>query len=210
VTGSAADWSALQGAGTRLGELYDTLAGHGRTIPAGCGPDVGIAGLTLGGGLGIPGRRHGLTCDHLLAAQVVLADGRLVDCDDHHEQELLWALRGAGGGHFGVATSLVFTTVPTGRPSGTWPSTAPARTGRWAIRTVKHTVVIDSDTPPADRDAARRWLARSWDLAHPWATGGVYPNFPDPDLRDPARAYHGTNLDRLRRVKGRYDPAGFL
>jgi FAD/FMN-containing dehydrogenase len=62
------------GAGVRLGELYDALANHGLTIPAGCGPSVGIAGLTLGGGLGILGRKHGLTCDHLLRAQVVLAD----------------------------------------------------------------------------------------------------------------------------------------
>jgi FAD/FMN-containing dehydrogenase len=52
---------ATVGAGARLGDLYDELAGHGVTIPAGCGPTVGIAGLTLGGGLGILGRRHGLT-----------------------------------------------------------------------------------------------------------------------------------------------------
>src|SRR6266508_3328614 len=71
------------GAGARLGEVYDALAAHELTIPAGCGPTVGIAGLTLGGGLGILGRTHGLTCDHLLAARVVLADGRVVDCDDH-------------------------------------------------------------------------------------------------------------------------------
>src|SRR4029453_11505989 len=57
---------ATVGAGVRLGSLYDALAEQGLTIPAGCGPSVGIAGLTLGGGLGILGRKHGLTCDHLL------------------------------------------------------------------------------------------------------------------------------------------------
>src|SRR5215216_1924868 len=103
---------ATVGAGVRLGQLYDALAEHGLTIPAGCGPSVGIAGLTLGGGLGILGRKHGLTCDHLLRAQVVLADGRVVECDEHHDGELFWALRGAGGGHFGVVTSLVFRTLP--------------------------------------------------------------------------------------------------
>jgi FAD/FMN-containing dehydrogenase len=51
------------GAGARLGEVYDELAAHGLTIPAGCGATVGIAGLTLGGGLGILGRMHGLTSD---------------------------------------------------------------------------------------------------------------------------------------------------
>ncbi len=103
---------ATVGAGARLGEVYDSLGEHDLTIPAGCGPSVGIAGLTLGGGLGILGRKYGLTCDHLLAAQVVLADGRVVECDDHHDRELFWALRGAGGGSFGVVTSLTFSTVP--------------------------------------------------------------------------------------------------
>ena len=99
---------ATIGAGALLGGVYDALDAHGVTIPAGCGPDVGIAGLTLGGGLGILGRMHGLLSDSLLAAEVVLADGRVVDADG----DLLWALRGAGGGRFGVVTSLEFATVP--------------------------------------------------------------------------------------------------
>jgi FAD/FMN-containing dehydrogenase len=103
---------ATVGAGTRLADLYDALDGHGVTIPAGCGPTVGIAGLTLGGGVGVLGRKHGLTCDRLVAAQVVLADGRIVDCDEQHDGDLFWALRGAGGGQFGAVTSLAFSTVP--------------------------------------------------------------------------------------------------
>src|SRR3712207_8305349 len=67
---------ATVGAGARLGEVYDALDGHGLTIPAGCGPDVGISGLALGGGLGILGRKHGLTSDHLIGAQVALEIGR--------------------------------------------------------------------------------------------------------------------------------------
>jgi FAD/FMN-containing dehydrogenase len=115
---------AVVGAGTRLGGLYDSLSRHGRTIPAGCGPTVGIAGLTLGGGLGILGRKYGLTADHLVGAQVVLPDGRVLDCDDHHDRELFWALRGAGHGQFGVVTSLTFRTVPTPACTAfhlTWP-----------------------------------------------------------------------------------------
>jgi FAD/FMN-containing dehydrogenase len=68
---------ATVGAGARLDDVYDALDSHGLTIPAGCGPSVGIADLTLGGGLGILGRKHGLTSDNLIRAQVVLADGRL-------------------------------------------------------------------------------------------------------------------------------------
>ena len=360
---------ATVGAGVRLGDLYDALAEHALTIPAGCGPSVGIAGLTLGGGLGILGRKHGLTCDHLLRAQVVLADGRIVDCDEHHDGELFWALRGAGGGHFGVVTSLVFRTLRAPVVTVfrlTWPPAAAAavvqawqawapegpdeldatlrltatgdgesppgvevvaslldgeadatgllgqlvgRVGADPVATsrrhlphraakqyleglgsvedrersgprrppqpshlytkseffrrplpgetvtglvehltrgltpgrsrevdflpwggaynrvpadatafahrgerflVQHLVQVDADAAPAERSAARDWLARSWALVHPWGSGRVYPNFPDPDLQDWAHAYHGTNYDRLRRVKAAYDPGGFF
>ena len=124
---------ATVGAGARLGEVYDALDEHGLTIPAGCGPSVGISGLTLGGGLGILGRKYGLTSDHLLAAQVVLADGRVVECDEHHEGDLFWALRGAGGGNFGVVTSLTFDTIPA--PAATafhllWPHARASDRGR--------------------------------------------------------------------------------
>jgi FAD/FMN-containing dehydrogenase len=103
---------ATIGAGARLGDVYRSLNEHGLTIPAGSCPSVGIAGLTLGGGLGIRGRKFGVTSDSLLGAQIVLADGRIVDCDDEHLGELFWALRGAGSGNFGVVTSLVFRTIP--------------------------------------------------------------------------------------------------
>jgi FAD/FMN-containing dehydrogenase len=108
----AADGIATIGAGARLERVYAALHAHGRTLPAGCGPTVGIAGLTLGGGIGLLGREHGLTCDRLVGARVVLADGSVVDCDAGREPELFWALRGAGGGQFGVVTSLRFDTVP--------------------------------------------------------------------------------------------------
>jgi FAD/FMN-containing dehydrogenase len=365
---AVAEEAATVGAGVRLGVLYDALAEHGLTIPAGCGPSVGIAGLTLGGGLGILGRKYGLTCDHLLRAQVVLADGRVVECDEHHDGELFWALRGAGGGHFGVVTSLVFRTLPApattvfhlvwrpaaaaavvqawqayapdapdeldatrrltaagdrGRPPGVevvgsvldgeadaaellgelvdrvgadpvaasrrhlphraakryleglgsvedrrerssperppqpghlyskseffrrslsgetvatlvehltqglargqsrevdflpWGGAynrVPAHATAFAHRSerflVQHLVQVGAGAAPAERAAARDWLARSWTLVHPWGSGGVYPNFPDPDLQDWAHAYHGTNYDRLRRIKAPYDPDG--
>jgi FAD/FMN-containing dehydrogenase len=75
---------------------------------------------------------------------------------------------------------------------------------------VQHLVTVSPDAAPTERDPARGWLARSWALVHPWGSGGVYPNFPDPDLQDWARAYHGTNYDRLRRVKAAYEPGGFF
>jgi hypothetical protein len=71
-----------------------------------------------------------------------------------------------------------------------------------------HAAVVDPDALSAEREAARSWLGRSWATAHPWGSGGVYPNFPD--LEGWPRAYHGENLERLVRVKGRYDPEGFF
>nr|BFF24695.1 hypothetical protein GCM10025732_26600 [Glycomyces mayteni] len=111
-TVAVADGTAKIGAGARLAHVYTALHARGRTLPAGCGATVGIAGLTLGGGIGLLGRVHGLTSDRLAGARVVLADGRIADCDADREPDLFWALRGAGGGQFGVVVSLVFDTVP--------------------------------------------------------------------------------------------------
>jgi FAD/FMN-containing dehydrogenase len=362
---SVSDGVATIGAGALLGEVYDSLNEHDLTLPAGSCPSVGIAGLTLGGGLGILGRRYGLTSDHLLGAQVVLADGRIVDCDDDHDHELFWALRGAGAGNFGVVTSLVFRTRaassatnfhlawPYSRAAGVvdawqaWAPTAPgelhasllvtagraveapptldlfgsmlgsehdaaelldqlaARAGAdpttdfrkhmsrqettrfWAapgaadradqderqqsaeheypflkseffrhplpraaitallanlaeertpgqcreldftpwggaynrirddatafvhrreLFSLKHTAIVDCDSSESAKEAARRWLTKSWRTVRPWGSGRVFPNFPDPGLKEWANAYYGTNYERLLRVKATYDP----
>ena len=334
------DGVATIGAGARLGEVYDALDAHGLTIAGGCGPTVGIAGLTLGGGLGILGRTYGLTCDQLLGAEVVLADGRVLEVSDG---DLLWALRGAGGGRFGVVTRLELRTVRA--PATTtlhlrWPfEEAEAAIAAWPDFTagapdalaasllvtsevhlfgamlgteaqtreltadfvarvgaepaserlahmgyraakrhlaehgpgeegdervhlskseffrgplgadaiaalvdhardpratldlspwggaynrvapdatafphraerflLKHEVAVG----PGQAGAAREWLARSWQIAHPFGTGGAYVNFPDTDLDEWDVAYHGPNRERLMRVKAEYDPDGLL
>jgi hypothetical protein len=107
-----ADGLATVGPGFRLGDLYAALARHDVTIPAGCGATVGIGGQALGGGLGLLGRSRGLTSDHVVAAQVVLADGRVVECDEQRHEDLFWALRGAGAYGLGVVTRLTLRTVP--------------------------------------------------------------------------------------------------
>lgn len=324
---------AVIGAGARLGDVYDALGS--RAIPAGTCPTVGIAGLTLGGGLGVLGRRHGLTSDSLVAAEIVLADGRVVACDGEQHADLFWALRGGGAGTLGVVTSFTFRTVPA--PHGTnfhlswpfesaatvieawqsWAPTAPdevyaslkitAGDGPPSVdlyaflqgdgeltldappprRTWAETMpfpetrafwaalptVDEPEGEPADQvhfisrseyfrqplppeaisallacftqvrvpreldfmpwggafnrlpidatafphrselfqlkhsaTAPTDWVTESWTTVHPWASGGVFPNFPDPDLDDPLTAYYGPNLPRLQEVKARYDP----
>ena len=71
---------------------------------------------------------------------------------------------------------------------------------------LKHQVVVAAAQAKALTPAARGWLTRSWALAHLGDAGGAYPNFPDAELGAWDRAYHGANLDRLLRVKARYDP----
>lgn len=337
------DGRATIGAGARLARVYDALHRAGRTIPAGCGRTVGIAGLTLGGGLGLLGRAYGLTCDALRGARVVLADGRVVDCDAGREPDLFWALRGAGGGQFGVVTSLEFATVAEPRATRfelRWPASAGiagivAAWQDWAPDapddiTANLSVAAEPGRPPratvfgaalrdpgpalalldalADRAGARPetrhdvlpwrdvkasfagpapdgvirtssrseffarplpapaiaalldgltagapagrrelaftalggayrrmpadatafahrgerfllehvgpdgdpWPARSRALAHPFGSGRVYPNFPEPGLADWATAYHGDHAEHLRAVKRRYDPGRLL
>lgn len=106
------DGTAVIGAGARLGDVYAALGAAGRCLPAGNCPSVGIAGLTLGGGIGWVDRTYGLTCDWLRAARVVTADSRVLTASADREPDLFWALRGGGGGNFGVVTSFEFATAP--------------------------------------------------------------------------------------------------
>ena len=108
----AASGGAASGAGAHLLGVYTALANRGRMIPGGTCPTVGIAGLTQGGGIGLSGRKFGLTCDHLVEATVVLADGTALVVNAQHHPDLYWALRGGGGGNFGIVTRFVFRTNP--------------------------------------------------------------------------------------------------
>ncbi len=90
-------------AGLTAGEFTTAAAEHERAVGFGDTGSVGLGGLTLGGGVGYLVRKHGLTIDSLLAADVVTADGQLLRVDAEHHSDLFWAIRG-GGGNFGVAT----------------------------------------------------------------------------------------------------------
>jgi hypothetical protein len=353
------DGLATVGPGFRLGDLYAALAQHEVAIPGGCGATVGIGGQALGGGLGLLGRSRGLTSDQVVAAQVVVADGRVVECDEQRHEDLFWALRGAGSCGLGVVTRLTLRTVPEptatsfhlewpyerasvliaawqewsptgpdelaasllvtvggeagadpvvhlfgsmigseietaalldefvsvagadpasserahmrygwlknhlaergpgdqededGRPymkseffrkplpagavqalvelfvrgrrpgearkldfmpwGGAYnrvPTDATAFPHREELFLLEHSVVVPAGVDAAATESARAWLSDSWELVHPSGSGGVYANFPDTDLPDEHRAYWGGNLERVRRVKEKYDPAG--
>jgi FAD/FMN-containing dehydrogenase len=103
--------AAWAGAGLTAGEYSRALAEHGLATGLGDTGSVGIAGITLGGGIGYLVRKYGLTVDDLLAAEVVTADGKQLHVDAEHHADLFWALRG-GGGNFGVVTRFKFRLHP--------------------------------------------------------------------------------------------------
>ncbi|ADP79573.1 FAD-binding oxidoreductase [Pseudofrankia inefficax] len=98
------------GAGCRWGDVDQALAGHGLAVPAGVVSHTGVAGLTLGGGLGYLSRMFGATVDHVEQIEVVVADGRILTVTEQDHPELFWALRGAGH-NFGIVTRFVFRTI---------------------------------------------------------------------------------------------------
>jgi FAD/FMN-containing dehydrogenase len=99
-------------AAAQLDSVQTSLAAKGLSIPSGSCPTVGIAGLTLGGGLGADARRSGLTCDALASAVIVLPNGEAITASGDDHADVFWALRGGGGGSVGVVTSFTFRTFP--------------------------------------------------------------------------------------------------
>lgn len=97
--------------GVLWAELNDAAAKHGLAVTGGAISTTGIAGYTLGGGLGWLMAKHGLAADNLLAAELVTADGEVLEVDANSHPDLFWALRG-GGGNFGVATSFTYRLHP--------------------------------------------------------------------------------------------------
>jgi FAD/FMN-containing dehydrogenase len=103
----AANRTAWAGSGLTAGEYSTAAAEHGLATGFGDTGSVGLGGLTTGGGVGYLGRKHGLTIDNLLAAEIVTADGRVLTVDADTNPDLFWAIRG-GGGNFGVVTKFKF------------------------------------------------------------------------------------------------------
>jgi FAD/FMN-containing dehydrogenase len=127
--------TAVVGAGTLLVDLYNQLSQAGVLVPGGSCPTVGISGLALGGGVGVVGRKYGLTCDAMQSVRIVTADGRILACDESDNADLYWACRGGGGGNFGIVTSFTFRAAPIPELALftlDWPSSAAADVlGAW-------------------------------------------------------------------------------
>ncbi len=111
VTVDPAARTARAGGGTTWGSFNEATGAHGLATTGGIISTTGVGGLTLGGGIGYLARGHGLSCDNLLSARVVTADGAVVTASESEHPDLFWALRG-GGGNFGVVTEFTFRLHP--------------------------------------------------------------------------------------------------
>ena len=183
-------------------------------MPGGSCPTVGIAGLTLGGGVGVVSRAYGLTSDNVQSLQVVTADGQVRTCNSSTNADLFWACRGGGGGNFGVATSFTFTTHPAGEIilfflSWPWSQAAPGATAfvhRNALFQAQYTTTWPVGSAPAAVSRQHAWQQSYWQSMRPYASGQAYQNYIDPALTNWRQAYYGANYTRLTQVKATYDP----
>lgn len=142
--------SVRVGAGVLLGTLVERLGPSGLMVPVGECMPVGLSGLALGGGFGLLSRSLGLTCDNILEARVVTADGGVLVASERENPDLFWALRGAGGGNFGVVTSLTLRLHPL-------PETMAFATIVWplaqAAEVLKTALVYFAEEAPDELDA---------------------------------------------------------
>jgi FAD/FMN-containing dehydrogenase len=111
---SSKDTTATVGAGIDMLELSEHLCYSGRIVPLATGPSVSLGGFVQGGGFGFASRLQGLACDNLIEAEIVTAEGEILRISEKQYDDLFWAIRGGGGGNFGVLTECVFNTHPAG------------------------------------------------------------------------------------------------
>lgn len=128
--------------GAILGDIDHETQAFGLAVPLGLVTATGVAGLTLHGGMGWLTRKHGLSLDNLIAADVVTADGHLVRTSDAEHPDLFWALRG-GGGNFGVVTTFEFQAYPVGPEVWFLTTIYPIAQGREVLKSL-HNYMIDA------------------------------------------------------------------
>lgn len=205
---------ATVGAGLNQLEAVTTLAKQNFAVTTGTEGSVGLSGATLGGGFGFLTRWLGMACDSLVGAEVVVPSGaecaKVVKASLRHNSDLLWALRGAGNGNFGIVTSLTYKVAPLksvtylqatwdgiGDLQGvfdTWQNTAPVSDNRLGtqLEIHKNQILLFAVLAEGSPDEAKQLLAPILSVGNPKVTvqvgnwGDVYAGFQVPTAAEPA------------------------
>jgi len=205
---------ATVGAGLTQLEAVTMLGKKGLAAPTGTEGSVGLAGATLGGGFGLLTRYLGMACDKLIAAEVVVASGadgaKTIKVDTKNNTDLLWALRGAGNGNFGIVTSLTYKVAPIKgvayvkgtwkdlndlhRVFDTWQRTAPFADSRITsqLEIHKSQILLVAVLVDGTEAEAKELLAPTLSVGQPDVSvqvgdwGDIYAGFQVPTANDPA------------------------
>ena len=188
--------------GMKLARVYEELRKIGMVIPGGGCQSVNVGGLTQGGGWGVHIRKYGLTCDQLVDAEVVLADGTVARAseltEEEHEKdgkELMWALRGGGGGNFGVVTRFKFRLCPLNKVMTTfgifWKKKADIinMITRWAELHEQNSL------PPELSCTTNMWRVND---------GGEKPPFPEPVRGRMGGNFYGTKAELIKILRDEF------
>ena len=221
-------------AGVTVGELDRATGAFGLATPSGVVSTTGIAGLTLGGGIGWLMGKYGMAVDNLLSAEVVLASGEVVTASEDGDRDLFWALRG-GGGNFGVVTSFEFRTHPVASVLGgpvlhplaaasqlfsfyrEFAADLPDELSTQAVLCTHRTdrarscagsrSATRATTPIGPRPTAGiAWARETFDALAPHMADRSYTNHLPADDDDRVRQAYCPNYERLAALKRRYDP----
>jgi FAD/FMN-containing dehydrogenase len=166
--------------GATQGAVVDALGRKGYTIPTGGEADPGIAGVLLGGGIGLLVRSMGLACDHLVGVEMVVPSGeqgaQVIQADEDHNADLLWASRGGGGGNFGIATSFTFKIRPI--------STVTIYEATWDWQHLSELFSVWQELAPSADDWLDSWFGASSKAAGTITSNGMFIGSEETRLRD--------------------------
>src|SRR5215212_9059820 len=190
--------------GATLGDIDRETQVFGLATPLGVVSETGIAGLTLGGGIGWLRRKYGLSSDNLVSVDLVTADGRFLTASEEENEDLFWGIR--GGGNFGVVTSFEYRLHPVGPEVMCCFVLYPGDRAREVLK------FCDEYVAEAPDEVNLAWVRSCFSDMRRFSNGGLYLNFPGflEEGEQLLRDVYGENYERLVALKNKYDPTNLF